>query len=386
MKRFLLYLLALTPLSAFADLPPTGYYRVRNVDSGWYLSIVDTKTSSTSSDVANGQADLRALYMLSDFSSQVAFNPASICYIEDKSSGNYNISGQGLDLYNLAGRYFKIKEISSGVYEIYAEVKSTLANVSRNLTHSRDRNGFYTYPSITGSRKNWNILGIDNDNNNQYFGVKPDVSYSDGSYWATMYAGFPFEAASADTKVYVVSQIDETRGFAVITEVEKASAELPVLIRCSSATPSDNRLDLLAPGTTSVANPNTLVGNYYCNDVNDNGAVYPHRNVTPYQSTMRMLGTHDGKPAFVRGTAENLVISSVDGKSYLPANKCYLQVTDKAPDVLRIVTEAEYATGIHEIGVEVSDDIKVIYDLQGRRVTTPSKGLYIVGGKKVLVK
>jgi hypothetical protein len=103
-----------------------------------------------------------------------------------------------------------------------------------------------------------------------------------------------------------------------------------------------------------------------------------HRNVKAYNpSTMRMLGTtEDGKPAFVKSNI-----------SYLPANKCYLAVSSDAPDVLQIVTEAEYATGIHELNVSsTTDDSKVIYDLQGRRVTAPKKGLYIVNGRKVIIK
>jgi hypothetical protein len=33
-----------------------------------------------------------------------------------------------------------------------------------------------------------------------------------------------------------------------------------------------------------------------------------------------------------------------------------------------------------------SGNVKAIYDLQGRKVETPSKGIYIINGKKVLVK
>ena len=43
-------------------------------------------------------------------------------------------------------------------------------------------------------------------------------------------------------------------------------------------------------------------------------------------------------------------------------------------------------TGVNEvIGVkEVNDNS--YYDLQGRKVTKPTKGLYIVNGKKVIIK
>lgn len=47
--------------------------------------------------------------------------------------------------------------------------------------------------------------------------------------------------------------------------------------------------------------------------------------------------------------------------------------------------DADGATAINALETEVIAD-KVVYDLQGRRVENPTKGMYIVNGKKVLVK
>lgn len=51
-------------------------------------------------------------------------------------------------------------------------------------------------------------------------------------------------------------------------------------------------------------------------------------------------------------------------------------------DVILVVT-AE--TGINELKGE-NEKVKTIYDLQGRKVENPTKGIYIIDGKKVLVK
>ena len=45
----------------------------------------------------------------------------------------------------------------------------------------------------------------------------------------------------------------------------------------------------------------------------------------------------------------------------------------------------EVETGVDEVKGE-NGRVKTIYDLQGREVETPSKGIYIIEGKKVLVK
>jgi hypothetical protein len=43
------------------------------------------------------------------------------------------------------------------------------------------------------------------------------------------------------------------------------------------------------------------------------------------------------------------------------------------------------ATGIHAV-VEDSKNANVIYDLQGRRIYKPAKGIYVINGKKILIK
>ena len=48
------------------------------------------------------------------------------------------------------------------------------------------------------------------------------------------------------------------------------------------------------------------------------------------------------------------------------------------------IVEMDY-TGIENVKAE-SGEVQTIYDLNGRKVVTPKKGLYIIDGKKVLVK
>ena len=51
----------------------------------------------------------------------------------------------------------------------------------------------------------------------------------------------------------------------------------------------------------------------------------------------------------------------------------------------QVVLESVPATGILFIANERTNN-RAIYDLQGRRVVNAKKGLYIINGKKVLVK
>ena len=49
------------------------------------------------------------------------------------------------------------------------------------------------------------------------------------------------------------------------------------------------------------------------------------------------------------------------------------------------IRDDEGATAIDEVNDE-DENIKAIYDLTGRKVETPDKGIYVINGKKVLIK
>ena len=70
------------------------------------------------------------------------------------------------------------------------------------------------------------------------------------------------------------------------------------------------------------------------------------------------------------------------------ANTAYLPVgfaTDAAPAFFSLDFDGE-ATGISEIKTMRNAGNEIFFDLQGRKVAQPSKGLYIVNGKKVVIK
>ncbi len=67
-------------------------------------------------------------------------------------------------------------------------------------------------------------------------------------------------------------------------------------------------------------------------------------------------------------------------------NKAYLQVPATAGvNALRIRFAGDDSTGIEHSEFTIQNS-EFIYDLQGRRVANPTKGIYIVNGKKVVIK
>ena len=73
----------------------------------------------------------------------------------------------------------------------------------------------------------------------------------------------------------------------------------------------------------------------------------------------------------------------------IPASKAYLKVLKSSVDAgareLNVVFEDE-ATGISAMPMNSEVMNNEYFDLQGRRVAKPTKGLYIVNGKKVIIK
>ena len=106
----------------------------------------------------------------------------------------------------------------------------------------------------------------------------------------------------------------------------------------------------------------------------------------------------------LRGTLSPTYVSTVNGDytnfglsggnflkikdGVVKANKAYLPVlTSALPSDARLtIIFNDETTGVSEVRSKVEDIRAPYYDLQGRKVSQPRKGLYIVNGKKTLIK
>ena len=86
---------------------------------------------------------------------------------------------------------------------------------------------------------------------------------------------------------------------------------------------------------------------------------------------------------------EGLDFTKMQAAATVAANQCWIELapaSDAHASSLTIVPEGGTTpTGIADVQREATDN-NVYYDLNGRRVAQPTKGLYILNGKKVLVK
>ena len=143
-----------------------------------------------------------------------------------------------------------------------------------------------------------------------------------------------------------------------LEKVDKVPANTGVLLRAkNSAT------DFNVPVTTAAADD--VAGNIF---VRGTGAAV-ESGTGPYNY---VLGKHDGVVGFYK--AGGMVVAT---------NKAYLQTTIAAA---RIDVNFDETTALTLVNSEKRTVNSAVFNLAGQRVANPTKGLYIVNGKKVVVK
>lgn len=333
----------MTAAMAADDLPQSGYYRVENFKTDRYAYIVDNRGSINWSTT---QADLQAILLWKN-PERPLHDPASVLYFDHISGSEYNVSSQGTSVYDMIEHYLKLLSAGNGTY--YAYGKSGKFTKYLGDGEMADIEKGYMCTSAEGDYRKWYVKSIKPDGDN-YFGILP-TDAAGGKYYATFYAAFPVSAYSSGIKFYYISTVDD--GMAVKQEITgTVPAGVPVLVECSHADVSSNRLNL--GGSGSAPSGNLLKGVYFNND---DGA---HTNRTAYNpKTMRLLGTcKDGSIGFVTSNV-----------SYIPSNSAYITVPEGSDAEFKIVTEEEYQANhkIRPTSVSVTPANASIHD--GETVT-----------------
>ena len=87
----------------------------------------------------------------------------------------------------------------------------------------------------------------------------------------------------------------------------------------------------------------------------------------------------------VGGDSYTLLTPVIEGYKFVKSDAVYEELARVSKNVELTLTYSNNETGIEEIVTENVKD-EAIYDMQGRKVTAPAKGIYIINGKKILVK
>ena len=236
----------------------------------------------------------------------------------------------------------------------------------------------------------WILEKVDDTN---YFGVKPSTNMRgrDGKYYTTLYVDFPFQI-KGDVKAYTIEGVEAKNAdgyyFAKVKKLAQQGDVVPaqtaVVLECNSTNPADNQLLPTGDEDPEQSN-NRLCGTFFGEAINGltvkDGAGNNY-NVTNDNIRAFNINTADSRNPIGFYKLNNTVTT-------IPGNKAFLVLTNAEAQAKGFVLEFEDGgtTGIETIeNSKHSTEDGVYYDLQGRRVENPTRGVYIVNGKKVVIK
>ncbi len=186
---------------------------------------------------------------------------------------------------------------------------------------------------------------------------------ANGAYWSTFYYSGSDAMADENTTVYTVTVSNSK---AMLNEVADRRIKAGEAVVLRSAT-----------GNTTLSSTTEVDDTYYSsNDLKGVDAPTAKSLYTDAGKTVYTLAGPDGNLGFYRYKGTTLA-----------ANKAFLTFDSGSGNLVGFFPFAEDdATSVESPAIRENLMDAPVYDLMGRRVAQPTKGLYIMNGKKVLVK
>ena len=284
------------------------------------------------------------------------------------------------------GRNYNPSDLTNTSHNEYEGTLPKFDFVNNNNTDT------YFGPELpaTGDAAMWILEKVDDTN---YFGVKPSTNMRgrDGKYYTTLYVDFPFQI-KGDVKAYTIEGVEAKNAdgyyFAKVKKLAQQGDVVPaqtaVVLECNSTNPADNQLLPTGDEKPKQSN-NRLCGTFFGEAINGltvKDGTGAERNVTRDNIRAFNINTADSRNPIGFYKLNNTVTT-------IPGNKAFLVLTNAEAQAKGFVLEFEDGgtTGIETIeSSKHSTEDGVYYDLQGRRVENPTRGVYIVNGKKVVIK
>ena len=238
-------------------------------------------------------------------------------------------------------------------------------------------NGLYTffYPSATGYDKIiFNNKEGDSGSQTGNLDLVADKVYSTSGaisqtatvgakgYSTYCNADYALDFTGKSIKAYTIACTDGSS--LALTAKDKVAKGEPVLLYSETANDSQS-IPAIANGDATATDGNKLVaGDGVAHTWTDGAKHY-------------ILYTAGENPGFYKANNNNVAV----GKAYLD-----LTVVNASREFFSFTDDE--TTGIEAVNVnpESTNEIREYYNLNGQRVANPSKGLYIVNGKKVIIK
>ena len=248
------------------------------------------------------------------------------------------------------------KSDKTSIFYVFGEKMMNSYGAKNNSQHLTQLVKNYESNNDNGSR--WYFLPSTEDNNFEV--IVPAKSY------VTYY--------NADCNIKLRTDVEQNARLLTITAVDGESVTVKELTVVAKNTPmliyndDDEQKRIFLDPTTDAADAVTVAGEF--------------RGTAEAKEMPGSTATTD----YYVLTAEN-VFAWVYEAGTIAANTCWLELTAKPAAVRALVIAFDgTATGVNEVHGSESKVQGEYYDLQGRRIVHPTRGLYIVNGRKVVIK
>lgn len=380
-----------TYVAYFRQADTEYYCFIRNKATGRYLKLSDQNEYIKPTNKNNPVGSFNGSFTLVE-ETQAISDPGCVFSVAGTSNNNVinkaSLVAQGISVGFMPGSKIihdedfglTISPASAGCYYISANYQVKESGQTANIPiYFRDNN---RTPDLAGARSSaseWELLELSTSTlSQQFFGLAPNKALKKGDkYYTTLYTTFPYQLQSG-TAYYVnhesiVPYGDESEGkFRVVCQKVangKVPAKEAVIIECDGLNPEDNKIVPL-PQNESITE---FEGNYLKSHIT-------------FRDDEKK---GDGKIYVLSVGQKGLAFYKLQVGIPLSDNKAYSELTEEQQSLAKNATFfiGETTTGIQE-EVILTEDMagNEIYDLQGRRVQSPVHGIYIVNGKKLVIK
>lgn len=340
---------------------PGSFYKIKNAYTGAYMG------AANGSGIVGVATDFSGLGQIFQFEAADGGN----FYLKNVERGAYlNSAKAHTHGQNTLGAKEAAVAVSINSFGMEARV-AIRPEGGAELHHDTNTNGVVGWNTGSADSKSaWVIIEVAD-----LEGYTHTVSVTDAG-WATLYLGYNAEIPEGVT-AYAVSSVDAES--ATLEEVKNVlPANTAVLL---NATAGDYNFDFTA-ATAEVAN-NVLRGTVFNTAIPED--IYVLGNGTAgvgfYKAIKNM--NVDTSDDIVEGEGEEAVTTPVNDAVLNNAFKAYLPANGVAAQALRFNFGGTTAIESVVNGINAN---AAIYDLSGRRVEKATKGIYIVNGKKMIVK
>ena len=190
--------------------------------------------------------------------------------------------------------------------------------------------------------------------------VKVTANLANGAYWSTFYSNVGNHLAPDGTQVFAVNLTGTTIEMTEIGDRIVKSDEGVVLKQVTESSEPTTTIIMTLTETTPT-------GNFSTNNL---------------KGSMTEI-TNPGNAYVLNKGEQGVGFYKLKDTGTIGANKAYLTYSGS---LARGFFGLDETTDVNEVRVKMEDERGEYYDLQGRRVAQPTKGLYIVNGKKVFIK